>query len=186
MALDREPNFDDLLSMVEERVSISETEFGMLAFEGSKSSSAATTPFRRVAVARHIVPAVACPLCKVAHDLEKCTSFLKLNTEQRWRVIKENKRCFRCLESNHRIRDCKSHLVCQMVGCSKYHHSLLHAPQASTLDAKGKSCTSYSLQSARSIAGFHTSQNTGTTWFCSVKRLHRQGVGLHFDRRQLQ
>lgn len=67
---------------------------------------------------------IQCPLCKSSHKIFVCPKFLGLDVSQRYKILKENNRCFSCT-GTHRIKDCKSKKVCSI--CHKRsHHTLLH------------------------------------------------------------
>lgn len=65
-----------------------------------------------------------CLMCKMDHPLFKCSSFLKLNPQDRYSFVKQHALCVNCLRGKHRVSDCKSNNVCN--NCRLRHHSLLH------------------------------------------------------------
>ncbi|XP_062713272.1 uncharacterized protein LOC134290218 [Aedes albopictus] len=66
-----------------------------------------------------------CPMCKShEHIAEKCTEFKKLSVNERWRFVKEQKLCRRCLVAHTRW-PCEGE-ICGVNGCQKRHHRLLH------------------------------------------------------------
>ncbi|XP_053691610.1 uncharacterized protein LOC128740123 [Sabethes cyaneus] len=71
-----------------------------------------------------------CPACKAAnHAVANCSSFKDSTLDERWKVVKENKLCRRCLVSHNRW-PCEGE-VCGLYGCTKRHHQLLHYEPAS-------------------------------------------------------
>jgi hypothetical protein len=67
----------------------------------------------------------SCAFCEdTRHDLETCKKFEKLTVDERVKVIKEKRLCFRCFKGNHQSKQCQSHVVCKM--CDKRHPTLLH------------------------------------------------------------
>ncbi|XP_055623744.1 uncharacterized protein LOC129767148 [Toxorhynchites rutilus septentrionalis] len=66
-----------------------------------------------------------CFVCKVdSHQVESCASFKGLNLYGRWKAVKVNKLCARCLTSHARW-PCKEE-ICGINDCPKRHHRLLH------------------------------------------------------------
>ncbi|XP_062709477.1 uncharacterized protein LOC134288485 [Aedes albopictus] len=66
-----------------------------------------------------------CPVCNTdGHEIESCSSFKGLDLDGRWKAVKVNKLCSRCLTSHARW-PCKGE-VCGINDCPKRHHRLLH------------------------------------------------------------
>ncbi|XP_062538216.1 uncharacterized protein LOC134206502 [Armigeres subalbatus] len=64
----------------------------------------------------------SCSVCNVdSHQIDNCSSFKGLDLDGRWKAVKANKLCARCLTSHARW-PCKGE-VCV---CPKRHHRLLH------------------------------------------------------------
>ena len=71
--------------------------------------------------------AKTCMVCDKKHTIEKCDKFLAMDVNQRAQLGKEKKLCFCCFEStDHQSRDCTRKKRCDMQGCNKYHHPLIH------------------------------------------------------------
>ena len=66
-----------------------------------------------------------CALKDGKHPIWKCEKFKKMNVEERGQKAKELKLCFKCLSDAHQMRNCCGRL-CDMNGCGKPHHRLLH------------------------------------------------------------
>lgn len=67
----------------------------------------------------------SCSMCNAgSHQIEHCTSFKSLDLDGRWKAVKANKLCARCLTSHARW-PCKGE-VCGINDCPKRHHRLLH------------------------------------------------------------
>ena len=65
-----------------------------------------------------------------------CTDFKKLNVTQRKELITRNRRCFRCLATGHRAKECQKTRECGVDGCtSKTHSGYLHEPGQRTGEA---------------------------------------------------
>ena len=68
-----------------------------------------------------------CVLKDGQHPIWKCEKFKKMNVEERGQKAKELKLCFKCLSDAHQMRNCSGRL-CDVNGCGKLHHRLLHRP----------------------------------------------------------
>ena len=66
-----------------------------------------------------------CVLKDGQHPIWKCEKFKKMNVGERGQKAKELKLCFKCLSDAHQIRNCSGRL-CDVNGCGKPHHRLLH------------------------------------------------------------
>ncbi|XP_043485170.1 uncharacterized protein LOC122513008 [Leptopilina heterotoma] len=67
-----------------------------------------------------------CLYCdRKSHPTDACYSFLKLAVDDRWKWVRKKRVCFRCLGTNHNIRECKAQ-GCTQPGCTHRHHTLLH------------------------------------------------------------
>ena len=66
-----------------------------------------------------------CLLKDGQHPIWKSEKFKKMNVEERGQKAKELKLCFKCLSDAHQMRNCSGRL-CDVNGCGKPHHRLLH------------------------------------------------------------
>ena len=66
-----------------------------------------------------------CALKDGKHPIWKCEKFKKMNVEERRQKAKEQKLCFKCLSDAHQKQNCFGRL-CDVNGCGKPHHRLLH------------------------------------------------------------
>ena len=66
-----------------------------------------------------------CALKDGKHPIWKCEKFKKMNVEKRGQKAKELKFCFKCLSDAHQMRNCSGR-HCDVNGCGKSHHRLLH------------------------------------------------------------
>ena len=73
-----------------------------------------------------------CPLCSNDHWLEKCPEFVKMQVENRKRVLAKSSLCYRCFKPWHGIKNCKSRRGCEVKGCKSRHHTLLHEHNSET------------------------------------------------------
>ena len=71
--------------------------------------------------------ATKCAICDgLPHPAWRCKEFKKSNVDERWRLAKKHKLCFRCLESGHFGRACPRDKACNVNGCTDTHNWLLH------------------------------------------------------------
>ena len=68
-----------------------------------------------------------CVLKDGQHPIWKCEKFKKMNVEERGQKGKDLKLCFKCLSDTHQMRNCSGRL-CDVNGCGKPQHRLLHRP----------------------------------------------------------
>ena len=68
-----------------------------------------------------------CVLKDSQHPIWKCEKFKKMNVVERGQKAKDLKLCFKCLSDTHQMRNCSGRL-CDVNGCGKPHHRLLHGP----------------------------------------------------------
>ncbi|XP_015773982.1 PREDICTED: uncharacterized protein LOC107352153 [Acropora digitifera] len=104
-----------------------------------------------------------CDFCEGSHGIWTCPRFREESVEERWRVAKDKKLCFRCLSSNHQGKHCFRSRDCGLGGCKRSHHKLLHLSEdvtnrvASVGDAN---ISNISSPSQRGIACENTARNT--------------------------
>lgn len=69
-----------------------------------------------------------CLLCQTnTHKLKDCDVFLAKDVPGRYEVLKSLRVCFRCMDGKHFMLRCPSERkLCDVNGCEKYHHKLLH------------------------------------------------------------
>ena len=66
-----------------------------------------------------------------------CRRFQNLGVKERWSIAKEKRLCFRCLASDHEGRACTKARPCNINGCTRNHHYLLHGfAQGDTRDGR--------------------------------------------------
>ena len=71
-----------------------------------------------------------CSCCGASdHKVWKCKVYRSADVDERWRIAKEKRLCFRCLGNDHQGKDCKRSQKCGIDGCHLSHHSLLHNPK---------------------------------------------------------
>ncbi|XP_070132547.1 uncharacterized protein [Drosophila bipectinata] len=67
-----------------------------------------------------------CPICEGQHATTSCSEFIEASPPGRWSMVKRHRLCFTCLRSGHAARSCDVHGECQINGCRRLHHRLLH------------------------------------------------------------
>ncbi len=60
------------------------------------------------------------------HKLRNCFKFKRADIGERLKIVKTSGTCFRCLETGHIIKECKSDRLCGVDDCTANHHALLH------------------------------------------------------------
>ncbi|XP_044779757.1 uncharacterized protein LOC123327412 [Drosophila simulans] len=67
-----------------------------------------------------------CPICGGQHGILNCRKFIGASPQERWSNVKRHRLCFNCLRSGHTARSCYTQGECQINGCRREHHRLLH------------------------------------------------------------
>ncbi|XP_055634159.1 uncharacterized protein LOC129774446 [Toxorhynchites rutilus septentrionalis] len=68
-----------------------------------------------------------CLVCQdPSHKVKDCTTFQKMDVDNRWKLVQKLSLCRKCLFS-HGKRPCKSKGTCDVEGCEYRHHPLLHS-----------------------------------------------------------
>ncbi|XP_043661619.1 uncharacterized protein LOC122625598 [Drosophila teissieri] len=67
-----------------------------------------------------------CPICGGQHGILNCREFIGASPQERWSNVKRHRLCFNCLRSGHTARSCYTQGECQINGCRREHHRLLH------------------------------------------------------------
>ena len=63
--------------------------------------------------------------CTATHMWRMCPKFKELSVRARWAQVRKFRRCFACLE-RHPKGECATDAVCNIEGCRRNHHPLLH------------------------------------------------------------
>ena len=85
---------------------------------------------------------IRCWYCNATdHVLYDCSNFTALAVTERWKCVKKEKRCFKCLRAGHDQKSC-SFLRCTTDKKNRPHHSLLHQPSLSVRDQKQRNSKS--------------------------------------------
>ena len=84
---------------------------------------------RRVLQVREI----NCLKCKQAYKIEDCRACKELRIRERLETLKKAGTCFFCLLPGHVNKDGGRAKKCNIRGCTRYHHALLHENQKESL-----------------------------------------------------
>ena len=123
----REPTFSDLISFLEERLSVAKSRYGQLVNHWQPRNYPRPSNCNATMVAAAPPSSLLkCPLCQAGHDLCDCERFAAASLPERRDIARDNKRCFICLKANHVAKSCKVRIRCSVPGCGKVHHSLMH------------------------------------------------------------
>lgn len=102
---------------------------GSRSFFGENGNFGKETPFLR--------SKPPCAYCKGNHGVWSCRRFQNLGVKERWNIVKEKRLFFRCLASDHEGRACTKTRPCNINGCTRNHHYLLHGfAQDNTKDGR--------------------------------------------------
>jgi len=72
------------------------------------------------------VPRSKCKACEKVHGLGFCQVFRALKISDRRKLVTDAKACKCCLAIGHDVKDCTKLKKCNILGCSLFHHQLLH------------------------------------------------------------
>ncbi|XP_073964374.1 uncharacterized protein [Choristoneura fumiferana] len=71
-------------------------------------------------------PTAKCACCNAdSHNVAACPKFLQEETNERWKLARSLRLCFRCLRHRNKTHFCKR-VKCERDGCEYSHHKLLH------------------------------------------------------------
>ena len=141
------PKYTDLIDFIERRVR--SLEQARVSIEPKEASTVNSSVFRsshpksnRISVnAVHTSgsfrPPIQCILCHEDHILSACCRFRGMTQKQRFEFVKHEKLCLNCLQKTHFLDKCLSNKRCFV--CQGKHHSLLHDPNKSDLQANSSS-----------------------------------------------
>ena len=69
-----------------------------------------------------------CPACNGNHVLMKCLNFEGKTFDERVQIMRKTQLCHNCFQYGHIARGCLTKGACQIDGCKRRHHTLLHPP----------------------------------------------------------
>ncbi|HBK83129.1 MAG TPA: hypothetical protein DDZ41_05955, partial [Flavobacterium sp.] len=115
-----------------------------------------TSGNNRACIKSFTVSIQSCPICKSDnHKLFECNEFKSIDVEKRRELIKNDKRCFNCLNFNHSVYNCKARARCFI--CKKRHHTLLHKNEES---ASVHNTNSHSGSTSATVAFIDSTETT--------------------------
>ena len=59
--------------------------------------------------------------------ISDCRRYLSMSSEDKVKLLKENRACWSCLGLGHRSSSCRARRVCGEDGCARFHHKSFHA-----------------------------------------------------------
>lgn len=69
---------------------------------------------------------IVCEFCQGDHRVNSCEDFKEILLADRWTWVKKNRVCFSCLLRGHQAAYCRRSNICNIDGCRRRHHRLLH------------------------------------------------------------
>ena len=139
------PTFKDVVDFLKERAEVmnhpffskpqnetaSKTSHPSLNARASQSTRDKPTSIRVTTLATTKTDE-QCYMCNKQHRLYRCELFKSKSPKERNEFVKTKKICFNCLSSTeHNYKNCKCSTRCQVAGCGKAHHSMLHFTDSS-------------------------------------------------------
>ena len=99
-------------------------------------TSSGPSPFKRVTTLSTQVTSdreggqrrAGCPACDGPHSLLRCQIFETKTFEERLQIMRKAHLCHNCFKYGHIAVGCLAKSACQIPGCTRRHHTLLHPP----------------------------------------------------------
>ena len=83
-------------------------------------------------------PDQTCPLCSSKHPIWRCERFTDLSHNEKWKFLRQNSLCNKCLGGGHIAKACpRNSFRCRSPGCGGEHHTLMHRPARTGSDSAG-------------------------------------------------
>lgn len=124
------PTFDELETFIRDHIKILQRT-SVPKHEATKKiysdrrMDVVSKPLKTTQTYVNIASQSVCSLCHAHHEhIYKCSSFLKLTPNERYRFVRANNLCINCLSEGHRVSLCNSNSSCRR--CQNKHHTLLH------------------------------------------------------------
>ena len=129
--------FRELVEFVRHEADEANSLYGRSFFSSMRSRTFTQMPRKSAALSAQVplregtrnepVSGPLCPYCgKGRHALASCNGFKNIGRPKKMEFLRQQRRCFRCLEKGHMIDDCRSTQRCKTEGCDEPHHTLLH------------------------------------------------------------
>ena len=107
-----------------------------------------------------------CYLCQGNHGIWSCQQLEDANVDERWRITKDKRLCFRCLCNSHQGKDCVRAGECGENGCRRSHHRSLHPSEECgnrEVSYKAESVSNPSSPSSRTLTTVTSDVTEGNT-----------------------
>ena len=79
-----------------------------------------------------------CSFCNRQHQLTKCKKFQKQPYVDRIKIVRRAKLCDNCLTVGHMAKGCMKGKACEISGCNRRHHTILHPSNQENPNQKTK------------------------------------------------
>ena len=118
--------FDTLVEFIEKEARIAKNPlFGRHLFSNKSSSKSGIQSSSKITI--NTINArreLECWNCQGSHILDECDDLKSKKHDDRVRIIRELRLCFRCLRRGHISKECRTRKTCE--SCSGDHHTLMH------------------------------------------------------------
>ena len=103
-----------------------------------------------------------CPACNWNHVLMKCQNFERKTFDEHAQIMRKAQLCHNCFQYGHIARGCLAKGACQVYGCKRRHHTLLHPPflQRSNVNQASEESATQSTQTPPSPRDAQAAQAT--------------------------
>jgi len=78
----------------------------------------------------------ACPVCNEPHPITLCSQFKEMNYEERVKIMRSSNLCNNCFKPGHIALGCLEVNSCEIDGCTRRHHTMLHPPSRTAQQSK--------------------------------------------------
>lgn len=119
---------------------------------------------------------LSCPNCKHPHNLSRCFNFKRMNSENKWNLVKKLSVCFNCLRLGHSTSTCSVQFYCKI--CGLKHHTLLHSKEHENNTQSSSATQSTSAISNTPIVNFASVNNSGPSSNAELIENNSQNVSL--------
>ncbi|PFX17955.1 hypothetical protein AWC38_SpisGene17711 [Stylophora pistillata] len=103
-----------------------------------------------------------CPSCSGDHSFARCRCFKNKTFEERLEIMKKAQLCFNCFKYGHIGVGCLAKGACEVPGCKRRHHTLLHPPSPPPAVGGSDRVADKGTQ-AESVAPFQSGQTYSTS-----------------------
>lgn len=119
----------------------------------------------------HAVDRATCGVCRgTGHSEPNCRQFERANISGRWNIVRSENLCISCLQRGHVSKFCTARKHCNIGGCLRPHHHMLHTnpfdgrQQNAQAETSSQRATALQVNAAQAPneAGASTSQQADT------------------------